>query len=245
MNMIPGIDVSAHQPYIDWQKVAESGQRYAFIKATEGIRYSSPTWWRQVEGARAAGLLVGGYHFARWELDNPERQAEHFARMLEILLGPPQLPPVLDLEWCSTGKKDPTTGKTIYHKRPAAEIAAWAARFLRRLHELTERTPLVYTGPTFVRSYLPKAGKPGWDDMQFVASHPLWVVDYTRGAKAPREVLPGWEWTFWQWIGNSTKTAQGGRVPGVTKKDGVTLVDCDRNWFCGSEAELALFGGVA
>lgn len=233
---ITGIDVSAWQPHVDWQSVAAAGNRWAIIKATEGIRYSSPTWWRQVEGARAAGLLVGGYHFARWELDNPERQAEHFARMLEILLGPPQLPPVLDLEWCSTGKKDPTTGKTIYHKRPAAEIAAWAARFLRRLHELTERTPIVYTGPSFVRSYLPRIGQSGWDDTQAVAAHPLWVVDYTKGAKAPREVLPGWQWDFWQWTGS-------GRVPGVTNGAG-RLVDCDQNWFRGSETELALFAGV-
>lgn len=242
--MIPGIDVSAHQPHIDWQAVAASGQRYAFIKATEGSGYKSPTFKAQVDGARNAGLFVGAYHFGRWELDNPERQAEHFVRLLEgALKGPPQLPPVMDLEWCSTGKKD-AAGKTIYHRRPAHEIAAWAARFLRRLHELTERTPLVYTGPTFVKGYLPRRDKPGWDDLQFVASHPLWAVDYTRNAKAPREVLPGWEWTFWQWIGSSTKTAVGGRVPGVTKKDGKTLVDCDRNWFCGSEAELALFAGV-
>lgn len=234
--MIPGIDVSAWQPHTDWQAIAASGERWAIIKATEGTTYRSPTFKRQVEGARAAGLYVGAYHFARWELDNPEAQAEHLARELERVMGRgPMLPPVLDLEWCSTGRKD-EAGKTIYHKRPAAEIADWSRRFLDRLHTLTERTPLVYTGPTFVRSYLPRPGRPGWEDMQQVAAHPLWVVDYTAGAKAPREVLPGWEWSFWQWTGS-------GNVPGVTNRAG-QLVSCDRNWFRGSERELALFAGV-
>lgn len=233
---IPGIDVSAWQPHVDWQAVASSGERWAIIKATEGRTYRSPTFAAQVKGALAAGLYAGAYHFARWELDNPEAQAEHFARELERVMGRgPMLPPVLDLEWCRKGT-DPVTGKATYHKRPAHEIADWARRFLDRLHTLTERTPLVYTGPSFVRSYLPRPGREGWEDMAAVAAHPLWVVDYTKGAKSPREVLPGWEWSFWQWTGS-------GRVPGVTNGAG-RLVDCDRNHFLGSEAELKLFAGV-
>lgn len=233
---IPGIDVSAWQPHVDWQKVAASGNRWAIIKATEGATYKSPTFKAQVDGARASGLYVGAYHFARWERDDPEKQAEHFARELErVFASGPMIAPVLDLEWCRKGT-DPTTGKATYHRRPAAEIADWSRRFLERLHTLTERTPIVYTGPSFVRSYLPRIGQSGWDDTQAVAAHPLWVVDYTKGAKAPREVLPGWQWDFWQWTGS-------GRVPGVTNGAG-RLVDCDQNWFRGSETELALFAGV-
>lgn len=234
--VIAGIDVSAWQPHVDWQAVAASGEQWAIIKATEGRTYRSPTFDAQVKGALAAGLYVGAYHFARWERTDPEAQADHFVRELERVMGRgPMLPPVLDLEWCRKGT-DPATGKATYHRRPAPEIADWARRFLDRLHTLTERTPLVYTGPSFVRSYLPRPGREGWDDMQAVAAHPLWVVDYTRDAKAPREVLPGWEWSFWQWTG-------AGRVPGVTNGAG-RLVDCDQNWFRGSETELALFAGV-
>ena len=33
--MIPGIDISHWQGVIDWAKVAQSGVKFAFIKATE------------------------------------------------------------------------------------------------------------------------------------------------------------------------------------------------------------------
>lgn len=80
--LLTGIDVSAYQPHIDWRAVAAGGDSFAFVKATEGASYVSPTFREQRDGAKAAGLLVGAYHFARWERDDPEAQAEHFARTI-------------------------------------------------------------------------------------------------------------------------------------------------------------------
>ena len=43
---IPGIDVASHQhpggAAIDWNTVAASGQKFAFVKATEGTNYTNP-----------------------------------------------------------------------------------------------------------------------------------------------------------------------------------------------------------
>lgn len=66
---ITGIDVSAWQPRIDWAKVVAAGHRFAYLKATEGERYVSPVYREQAAGAKAAGLLVGAYHFARPDAD--------------------------------------------------------------------------------------------------------------------------------------------------------------------------------
>ena len=80
--LLTGIDVSAYQPHIDWRAVAAGGDSFAFVKATEGARYVSPVFRVQRDTAKGAGLLVGAYHFARWERDDPEAQAEHFARTI-------------------------------------------------------------------------------------------------------------------------------------------------------------------
>ena len=67
---IKGIDVSSWQGEIDWQQVKDSGVEFVFIRlggrgTTEGNIY--PDEMRDVyyEGAKAAGLKVGGYFFSQ------------------------------------------------------------------------------------------------------------------------------------------------------------------------------------
>ena len=67
---VKGIDVSSWQGEIDWQQVKDSGVEFVFIRlggrgTTEGNIY--PDEMREVyyEGAKAAGLKVGGYFFSQ------------------------------------------------------------------------------------------------------------------------------------------------------------------------------------
>ncbi len=76
---VRGIDVSKHNGSIDWQRVADSGIRFVYIKATEGISYRNPLLNDQYSGARKAGLKVGCYHFFRMNRGGVE-QAQHFIR---------------------------------------------------------------------------------------------------------------------------------------------------------------------
>lgn len=64
MATVPGIDVSYWDSGIDWPKVRATGQRYVFIKATEGDSYADPTFDDNWRGAKSAGLLRGAYHFS-------------------------------------------------------------------------------------------------------------------------------------------------------------------------------------
>ncbi|MGR6763258.1 GH25 family lysozyme [Paenibacillus sp. ALE3] len=43
---------------------------FAFVKASQGQRYVDPTFIANVKGARAAGLLLGAYHFLGAWLQN-------------------------------------------------------------------------------------------------------------------------------------------------------------------------------
>ena len=71
-----GIDVSQWQGTINWQAVYDSDIRFAFIRASVGDR-TDPNWETNYAGARAAGLLVGAYHYIEPFTDS---QAGTFAR---------------------------------------------------------------------------------------------------------------------------------------------------------------------
>lgn len=59
-----GIDVSKHNGHILWDKVvAGSNAKFVYIKATQGDRIVDKRYYENLRGARAAGLLVGSYHF--------------------------------------------------------------------------------------------------------------------------------------------------------------------------------------
>lgn len=63
--MIKGIDVSAWQGNIDWQKVKESGIKFAILKAggSDDGFYKDSKFEQNYKGAKAAGIPVGAYYF--------------------------------------------------------------------------------------------------------------------------------------------------------------------------------------
>lgn len=90
-----GIDVSSHQPNINWSSVKDNGISFVYIKATEGTcekfllsrililicaypAYKSPEFNSQYTGATNSGLIRGAYHFARPDISSGATQAEYF-----------------------------------------------------------------------------------------------------------------------------------------------------------------------
>lgn len=75
-NLYPvrGIDISAHNGYIDFAKVKKAGYDFVFVKATEGTDFKDTMFTDNVRRAAAAGLKVGAYHFFRFDTDG-EMQA--------------------------------------------------------------------------------------------------------------------------------------------------------------------------
>lgn len=64
---VRGIDVSTWQhpggAEINWEEVEGTGVGFVMVKATQGLDYFSPWAARDIDDARAAGLLVGAYHY--------------------------------------------------------------------------------------------------------------------------------------------------------------------------------------
>lgn len=91
------IDVSSYQGRIDWHKVKEAGHERAYIKLDEGLTLVDPDAIRNLNGARAAGVQVGVYHFAHPE-NAPHREAAAFLEHAHGHLISGDLRPALDLE---------------------------------------------------------------------------------------------------------------------------------------------------
>ena len=62
-----GIDISAHNGDINFEKVAADGISFVIIKATEGGTFKDKKFVENLQKARAAGLKVGAYHFFRFD----------------------------------------------------------------------------------------------------------------------------------------------------------------------------------
>lgn len=102
---VRGIDISAHNGEIDFEKVAADGISFVIIKATEGGTFKDKRFVENVRKAREAGLKVGAYHFFRF--DTPGyMQGLNF---LNSIRGRKMdLPLVIDLEEWANPNSQPT-----------------------------------------------------------------------------------------------------------------------------------------
>ena len=197
--VVDGIDVSYHQGTIDWRQVGAAGKRFAFVRATAGTLTWDTAYVANRDGARAAGLRVGSYHFANpdWSFNDADAEASWFLRTATIASG--DLIPVLDLE-VSNGL-DPVT------------LTAWAQTWLSQVTEATGIRPIIYTTPKFWSTSMA--------DTDWFARNGysvLWIAHWTT-ASQPSVPAGGWGgngWSFWQHSSN-------GAVPGITG-----AVDLDR-----------------
>jgi hypothetical protein len=90
--MLNGIDVSGYQP----STPDVSGQDFVIVKATEGTSYVNPKRSDQAATARAAGVVVGFYHFAR--PGNIQAQAQYFVDNAPAVEGD-----ILAIDWEDSG----------------------------------------------------------------------------------------------------------------------------------------------
>ena len=65
---VRGIDISAHNGVVDFDKVASVGMDFEILKATEGATFKDKNFATNYRKARKAGLKVGAYHFFRFDV---------------------------------------------------------------------------------------------------------------------------------------------------------------------------------
>jgi lysozyme len=199
--VVHGIDVSKWQGEIDWEAVRGSGVRFAFIKATEGGDYVDPRFLTNWNGARAAGVQRGAYHFVYW--CRPAHEQVVWFRQ-HIPNDADAMPPVLDVEWNTVSKTCP--------QKISPDLAREKIQLmLQELEAHTGKRPIIYTDIPFHKEVL--AG--------YFNEYPFWI---RSTASDPSEKYENRRWTIWQY----TTT---GRVPGIRGDvDKNTFAGDHRQW---------------
>lgn len=184
---LDGIDVSAYQADIDWQKVGVT-KRFAFIKATEHLSYVDPKFIRNwEESAKVADFYRGAYHFYRPRA-SASLQANHFIdTLIKAGVSSKDLPPVIDAE--------------VWDDAPPLAVYEGICQWCDLVSSKLECKPIVYTSPSF------------WSRIdgieKLTTSHlfaDLWIAHW--GVRLP-SVPRHWDnWSFWQ-------TSEKGTVDGI------------------------------
>ncbi|MHA6804130.1 lysozyme [Salinifilum ghardaiensis] len=179
---VAGLDVSGHQPQINWNQVKADGARFAFVKATEGTGFRSGSYTAQWNGARAVGLLTGAYHFALPDRSSGAAQANYFADHGGTWTPDGRtLPGVLDIE-------NNPYGADCYGLAPH-EMSQWLQDFSNTYNARTGRHPMIYTNAAWWNKCT--GANPG-----FAGNSPLWIARY---GPEVGELPAGWtNHTVWQ-----------------------------------------------
>src|SRR6478672_4921070 len=96
-----GIDVSSYQGgSINWSSVKGAGYIFAWAKATEGATVNDADFTVNANNGKAAGVIMGAYHYAHPELNSPSTEASHFWAQAgsKITADGLTLMPMLDIE---------------------------------------------------------------------------------------------------------------------------------------------------
>lgn len=152
---VRGIDISAHNGEIDFEKVKHAGYDFVIIKATEGTDFKDTRFIDNLRLARRAGLKVGAYHFFRFDTDG-ELQAINLLHSLRNRRL--DFPAVIDIE---------RSGNPEGHDAP--QIIGRLSAMLRMLEDEGMEV-LLYSNKEDYDRYL-RAN---------FSEYPLWICSFTE-----------------------------------------------------------------
>jgi lysozyme len=183
---VHGIDVSKYQGDVDWDRVADSGVKFAWIKATEGGDHVDAKFQANWAAAKAVGIARGAYHFVYW-CRSPMEEVRWFEENVPV--DADALPPVLDVESDSESR---TCHKHLEQQQTIADMKL----MLDEMERHFGKKPIIYTSVDFYQAIL--------SDGAF-ADYPMWV----RSTKYHPSVKYGSRpWMIWQYQAD-------GHVPGI------------------------------
>ncbi len=181
------IDLSHHNNVASFHMVQAAGIKGVIHKATQGLGFVDPDYQDRKTRALSINLLWGAYHFGTSA--DAKQQADFFLSKIE-----PHENTLLALDWESYG--------------PGTMTLQGAAEFVMRIHQVTERWPILYSGQAFLMQQAQVARlNPSWSVLGLC---PLWIARYSN--KGPQ--LPDVWKTFALWQYTDARD-----VPGVGKCD--------------------------
>ncbi|MGG2141496.1 glycoside hydrolase family 25 protein [Symbiopectobacterium sp. RP] len=198
-----GIDVSKWQGAIDWEEVAESGVKHAFIKMTEGGTYVDPKFVENWNNAKLANINVNCYHYFRALSSTPQEQFNNIKKVLSSVgFDSTKNSLAIDVEKSRNEAATPEQMADNLHS---------LLSFLSKDSELSCQATFIYCSPSYWDSGVK------WDKYDF-SIYPLWIANWN--VEAPHLPLTwknaGQSWSWWQY---SSK----GKISGITEN----VVDLD------------------
>ncbi len=175
-----GIDVSTHQGDIDWKQVRAAGIRFAMIRigyrgTDQGGIYEDENAQKNYDGAKKAGILVGGYFFSQAVNEQEAIEEAEFALAITESW---QLDLPLVYDWEYTGETTRIAGMT------ARQVTDCTTAFCRTVEE-AGRKPMVYFNTDQARTLL---------YLEELYQWPFWVAVYTDSPEFS-ETVDMWQYT--------------------------------------------------
>lgn len=163
-----GIDVSAYQGYIDYERVKNAGIEVVYIKSSEGTTLEDPYFRTNYNNAKANGLKVGFYHFIRARNEEEAREeAEFFARVISETN--PDCRLAMDFE--------------VFGDLSVEEINRISFAFLQKIQEITQKECVIYSDAYNARNTFSR---------ELAEKYPLWIAEY--GVETP---VDNGKWEYW------------------------------------------------
>ena len=169
--MIKGIDVSHHNDLGQLlTKLKPNDRKFIIIKATEGKTFHDPNCILNTNLAKSETDLIGFYHYARPENNNPIDEAKNFLNHPSVKTNIGSA--ILALDW---------EGNALYHP------LSWAVDWIRYVHKQTGVKPLFYCSAWYTIKL----------DPILAEGCGLWVAHHTGLSKPFIGKYPFW--AIWQY----------------------------------------------
>lgn len=146
MVVMNGIDISNWQRGINLSAIPAD---FVIMKATEGVRYTSPDFARQYDQAKNLGRCLGIYHYANG--GNAVEEANYFLRMIGNRVGEA----ILVLDW--EAQNNPSFEKND---------AGWCKSWLDHVTRTTGVKPLLYISKSIMGRF------------NGIGDYGLWIAQY-------------------------------------------------------------------
>lgn len=190
-----GINVTEKDGEIDWEKVASSGVKFAYIRVGfrgkgRGDMYLDARFQENVDGAQAAGLDIGVYYYSG-AISAVEAE-EEATQVLERVQGMQMIYPI-SFNWeYTTTMEDGTQPRTL--NSTPTEVTSFAKAFCSKVAQ-TGRPVAFYTNKTMAYDYF---------NLDELKDYDIWYQEY--------RTTPAFYYNFaiWQY----TKEAQ---IPGIER----------------------------
>jgi len=154
---VRGVDLSHHNPIINWNELHDHNIHFVYLKATEGLSHQDRNYTYNYESARKSKIKTGSYHFYLFGASGKD-QAKHFINVAKCNSG--DLIPAIDVEH-SPG--NPYSKDTAFVNLVISELKILEDEFF----EYYGLHPVIYTNKDCYKLYI----KDHFPD------NPVWMCD--------------------------------------------------------------------